>query len=270
MQVAAQADGVGQQPAAVGVERDARLRKARVQRADRLDLFLAAQHAALELEVGETVARVRGLGQAHDGLGRHGLFVAQAEPVVVGARVGLVRQVGLRAVAHVEEVAEHLHRIALLAFAEQRGHGHAQVLAQQVEQRGFGGGHGVDGHAQVEGLQAAPAAVARGKGAAHAVEHGVVVADGLAHDEVARVFERLADLLAARHLAHAGVAGAVGEDQQVAREERAVRAAEVHQHAVVAGHGHDAHGGDDGRARHDGGSSGFRRGHLRARWLSLR
>ena len=248
MQVAAQANGVLQQPAAVGVERDAGLGKALVQRADGFDFFLAAQHAALELEVGEAVACMRGLGQAHDGLGGHGLLVAKTEPVIVGAGVALVGQVGLPAVAHVEEVAEHLHRVALLAFAQQGRHGHFEELAQQVEQRGFDGRDRVDGHAQVEGLQAAPAAVAPGEGAAHAVENGVVPADGLADDEVARVFQRLPDLLAAGHFAHAGVAGAVGQDQQIAREERAVGAAQVHQHAVVARDGDHAHAGDDGGA----------------------
>ncbi len=60
-----------------------------------LDLLVAAQHAALELEVVEAVALVRRLGQAHDGLGRQRLLVAQAEPVVTWrpARVGIGRSV---------------------------------------------------------------------------------------------------------------------------------------------------------------------------------
>jgi hypothetical protein len=37
------------------------------------------------------------------------------------------------------------------------------VLAEQVEQRRFDGGHGMHGDAQVEGLQAAPAGVAAAK-----------------------------------------------------------------------------------------------------------
>ena len=84
------------EPGAVRIERDARLREALVQRDDRLDLLLAAQHAALQLEVVEAVARVRGLGQPHDRLGRQRLLVAQAQPVVAAVGVARVRQVGLR------------------------------------------------------------------------------------------------------------------------------------------------------------------------------
>ena len=46
---------------------------------------LAAQHAALELEVVEAVALMGRLGQPHDRLGRQRLLVAQPEPVVAGA-----------------------------------------------------------------------------------------------------------------------------------------------------------------------------------------
>jgi hypothetical protein len=57
------------------------------------------------------------------------------------------------------------------------------VLAQQVEQGRFDGRHRVDGGAQVEGLQPAPAAVAVGKGLLHALQHLLVRADGLAHHQ---------------------------------------------------------------------------------------
>jgi hypothetical protein len=125
------------------------------------------------------------------------------------------------------------------------------VLAQQVEQGRFDGGDGMDGGAQVEGLQPAAAAVAVGKGLLHLLQqHLLVGADGLAHHQRGGVFQRLADLLAAGHLAHAGAAGAVGQHQQVAGEERAVRAAQVEQHAVAAGHRDGAQRGDDGRGRH--------------------
>ena len=69
----------------------------------------------------------------------------------------------MRAVADVEQVAEHLDRVALLAFAEQRGDRHVEVLAEQVEQRRLDRGDGVDRRAQVEGLLAAAAGVAVGE-----------------------------------------------------------------------------------------------------------
>jgi len=46
---------------------------------------------------------------------------------------------------------------------------------------------------------------------------------------------RRSKVFAAGHLADAGAAGRIGQQHQVAREEGAVRAAEVERHAVVAG-----------------------------------
>ena len=84
------------------------------------------------------------------------------------------------------------------------------MLAEQVEQRRFDRGHRVDGRAQVEGLQAAAAGVAVGELLLHrAAAMPCSVADRLADHERPRVLERLPDLLAARHFADAGVAGAV-------------------------------------------------------------
>jgi len=57
-----------------------------VQRDHRVHFLLAAQHAALELEVGKAVALARRARQAHHGLGRLRFLVAQAEPGVVGIR----------------------------------------------------------------------------------------------------------------------------------------------------------------------------------------
>ncbi len=115
MQVARQAHRLSQRPGAVRVQRDAGLRKARMQRAYRLHFGLAGQRAALELEVAEAVARVRGLGQAHHRLRRQRHLIAQAKPVVVGTGFCAVAQIGLVAVADVEQIAQHLHRLALLA-----------------------------------------------------------------------------------------------------------------------------------------------------------
>jgi len=127
------------------------------------------------------------------------------------------------------------------------------VLAEQVEQRGLQRGDGVNGDAQVEGLQAAAAGVTVGEGAAHLAEQRVVLADRFADQQGAGIVEGLADGFAARHFADADVAGAVLEDEDVAGEPGPMGAAEVHQHAVLPGDGHDGEFGDAGRARHGGG-----------------
>ena len=70
-------DRLGERPAAVRIERDARLGKALVQGGDRLDLGVAGEHAALQLEVDEAVARLRRLGEADDRRGVERRLVAQ-------------------------------------------------------------------------------------------------------------------------------------------------------------------------------------------------
>ena len=87
--VAAQPDRLLQRPRAIRIERDARLGKALRQRRDRLHFRVARQHAALQLEIAEAVARLRRLREAHDRLRRERLLVAQAQPVVVGLRLRL-------------------------------------------------------------------------------------------------------------------------------------------------------------------------------------
>ena len=98
-------------------------------------------------------------------------------------------------------------------------------MAEEIEEGGLNGGDGVDGGAEVEGLQAASGFVAVGELMTDGVEDGVVVRDGLVEDERDGFFEDAADLFAARDLACAGVAGVVGEDDQVASEEGGVGSA---------------------------------------------
>ena len=227
MQIAQQPYRILEQPAAVRVQRDARLRKALVQSPDGFHLVLAAQHATLELEVIETVARVRGLGLAHDGLRCQRLFMAHPAPAISLFRLilrGQVRQVGLRAVAHEEQVAQHLHRLALLPLAQEGRHRHPQVLAQQVQQGRLQCSTGVDGGAQVKGLLPATAGVPVCKVLAHAAQHRLPAPEGLADHQRRSVVQGLLDFLSAGYLANAGAALAVGEDEQVAGEERGVRA----------------------------------------------
>ena len=150
------------------------------QRGHGLHLLRAGENAALQLEIVEAVARLRGFGEAHDGLGRQRLFVAQTQPVVLGVGSTEVGQIGLLAVSDIEQIAEHQNLLALLALAEQRGDGHVEELAQQIEQSGFDGGDGMDGDAQVEGLRAASAGIAVGEALPDGVQDAVIGGDGLA------------------------------------------------------------------------------------------
>ena len=192
--------------------------------------------------------RLRRLGEAHDRLRRHRYLMAQVEPVRLAGLAVDVGQAGLPPVADEEEITERLDAGTLLAFAEQCGDQEIEMLAEQIEQRALHRGHRMDGDAEVEGLLAAAAGVAVGEGLAHRGQDVVAGADGLADDQVAGIFQRLADLLTARHLADTGVAGIVGEDDEVAGEERRVRAAQIEEHAVAAGDRDHFHRRDDGGA----------------------
>ena len=212
--VPAQADGFLQRPGAVGVERHARLGKASGQGGDGFDFFLAAQHAALELEVVEAVAVMRRLGETHDRVRRQGFFVAQAEPVVVGVRRVGIGQIGLACGRRrkTDSRASRPHRAAGLRPARRQREGR-DAGPSRSSRAEFNRGDGMNRDAQVEGLLAAPAGSRGRQIAARTASRMLLQAPMvLPDDQVARVFERLADLLAARHLADADMAGTVGQD----------------------------------------------------------
>ena len=134
-----------------------------------------------------------------------------------------------------------------MPFAEQGGDGLALELAEKVEEGGFDSRDRVDGNAQVEGMQATATGVAVGEGRADLREQLRVAGDLLADEQRRGVFDRLADLLAAGDFAQAGASGVVRDQDDIAREERTMRAAEVEQHAVMTCDGHDTDGLDEGR-----------------------
>ncbi len=109
------------------------------------------------------------------------------------------------------------------------------MLAKQIEQRRLQCGDGMHGDTQVEGLQAAACRVAVGERLPGAVEHAVVVADGVPEHQGSRIFKGLTNGFAARHFAHADMAGAVPENQDVAGKPGTVGTAQVEQHAVLPG-----------------------------------
>ena len=88
--------------------------------------------------------------------------------------------------------------------------------------------------AQVEGLKAAHIVLDVGvQPLAHPVEGGLVVRDAGAQHQMLHVLQRPRDLLAAGYLAHAQIAGAVLQDDDIAGKVRRMRAGKVELHAVV-------------------------------------
>lgn len=252
MHVLAQEDRLIERPGAVGIKRHAGAGKALCQRGDGLDLLLARQYAALQFEVGEAILIVRRLCQPDHGLGGHRFLMPQPKPACLLVFAGHIGQIGLSSIADEEQVTERFDAHPLHAFAEQRGDRQAEMLAQQVEQRRFHRGDGMNHDAEVEGLFAAAAGVAIGEGGAHRGEYVVAGANRLADDQIACILESCADLLAAGNFADADVARIVGEDHQVAGEERRMRAAQIEEHAVATGNRDHLHVGNDRRTRKSG------------------
>ena len=171
--------------------------------------------------------------------------MTQTEPVVTCFGVIQIGQVRPAPIPYIEQIPQHFYLPALLPLAQQCGYGNIQKLAQQIEQCGFESGDGMDGGAKVKSLVPAPARIAVCKLFAHRVEGVVPRTHGLAHDKRPGIFQRLPDALPARHFAHACLAGVVLQDHDIAREVRAMRAAQIEQHAVMPGHRDNLHGGND-------------------------
>ena len=80
----------------------------------------------------------------------------------------------------------------------------------------------------------------------------VIASDRLPDHPIAATLQRLADAFATGHFATADVPGIVLEQHQVAGEKGGVGAAQVEQHAVMAGYRNDLHLDDSGCAAASG------------------
>src|SRR5579864_376 len=162
-------------------------------------------------------------GKAYHRLRRQRLLMPQPKPIDPGHRLAAVEQIGSGAIANKEKIAEHLDRIALLAFSQERRHRNAEELTQKVKQRYFQRGDGMNGHALVESLQSASARIAISKAFAHRAEDVVVPPDRLADQQRPGLFQGLPNPLTAWHLTDAGAAGIVAKNHNVPCKKRRVR-----------------------------------------------
>src|SRR5262249_24415393 len=157
------------------------------------------QDSALQFEIVETVAIMRRVRQPYDRLVRQRFFVPKTEPIV--SSLFPIGQSGLLAVADIKQIAEGFDGVALLALSQERRDRNTQELTEQVEQRSFDGGDRVDGGAQIKSLETAASGVAVGKCAPDGVQDVLIGPDTAAGYQRDRIFERVLDLLAARHFA---------------------------------------------------------------------
>src|SRR5581483_5425695 len=162
-------------------------------------------------------------------------LVTQPTPVVAGAALCEIGEVGFPAIADIKQIAQHLDGVALSSIAEERGNGHAQMLSQEIEQGRLCRRDRMNRDPQIEGLRSAARAVPIAKLRAYSGQQGIVSANGAVEKEGSGLLQRLADLLTARDLADTNMSRAVLDQNDVAREERSMCAAQVQQHAVLPG-----------------------------------
>ena len=115
----AQRDGFVQQPCAVRIHRNARIRKAFFQGACGVDLFFAGQYAAFEFEIFKAIAILCRLCQTHHRLAVHRFLMTQVIPGMLTLLARLIRQIGFRAIADIEQIAQHGNRVALFTRPKQ-------------------------------------------------------------------------------------------------------------------------------------------------------
>src|SRR5699024_4473839 len=184
------ADGIVQEPATVGIQGNARIRKRFFEGTDGFYFIIARKHAAFELEVFETILFGRRTTQLHDGFWGQRFLAANTVPAL-GLWLAQVRQVRLIRIAHVEEVTQDGDTGALLAIAKQFGNWNAEDLAHQVQQAGLNGCDRMYANALVEGLVAASADIFARYLGAKLVEQGLVLGNGLANKKLAGFFNGL-------------------------------------------------------------------------------
>lgn len=151
----------------------------------------------------------------------------------------------LSLVGDVEHVAQHLHFLALLAFAQEGAHGDAQVLPQQIQHGALDGPLAFDHKFQlgnVQGLDSLAVIPLRpGAEAVNVPEHLTIGGHRLAlHQRTHRV-QALAGIFPAVDFPQAGVPGAVGQNDQVSGNAGSVGAGKGHEHTVIACHGDHLH-----------------------------
>ncbi len=180
--------------------------------------------------------------------GCQGFFAADAKPIVSRIFFADVREIGLSSIAHIEEISEHLHFVALLTFSEQRRNGNFEMLPQEIQERRFDRGTSVNRDPQIECLQTAPAGVPICKRAANGAKYLVIPANALPDKKRLCIFERGPDAFTSGHLAYAYMSRAVFQDQNIAGEERTVCSAQIEKHAIRAGNRNDGYLLDPRRA----------------------
>ena len=171
--------------------------------------------------------------------------MTQTIPVTLLILLALIRQRRRFTVANKEQITKHFDFATLLTIAQQRGHVYPQMLTQQIQHCCFDPGNNVNSGTQIEGLQTTPTGIAIGKCIAYGIQHIFIFAKRFADYQRDRIFQGFANFLAAGNFTDASMAGVIFDNHNITREEWGMRAAQIHQHAVVTRNRNNLHSGND-------------------------
>ncbi len=117
-------------------------------------------------------------------------------PVALLIALTLIGQRRGVTVTHEEQVAQHFDFATLLALAQQRGDVDAQMLSQQIQQRGFNPGDNVNGGTQIKVCKPRPPASRSAKRCV-LPQGRFIFAERFPDNQFSGLFQRLADFLSA-------------------------------------------------------------------------
>ena len=179
--------------------------------------------------------------------GQH-LLTAETEPGVRAVALVQILHLPCRhlvLVGDIEHIAQHLHFFALLSLAQKGTHRYAEELAHQVEHGALDGPLALDHELQLGDIQRLDALAVVSVGmfcnAVDLLQHLAVAGYRLAFHQRADRIQAVAGIVAAVDLAHAGVAGIVGQHHQIAGKAGRMCARKSHQHSIVTRNGDDLH-----------------------------
>ena len=237
----AQADCLGKRPGTIRIQCDTCIRECFFECFNGFDLIFTLQYAAFELEIPEAVMLIRSLCKLYDAFRRECFFRAQTIPFIGLMFTGKIRQICLFAVTDKEKIAQELHFVTLTACTQKLTGRQTKIFAQKIKAGRFNSRYGMDHRTQIEGLQAAALCIAVLECFTHIIEDMVVRTNRTSNYDCLRILKCLTDFLAARYFTYTGIAGFIGEDDDIPRKKSSMCSTEIQQHAIVTRYGDNLH-----------------------------
>ena len=246
--ILAKLDGLLQAPCTIRIDVDTRIREALLQCTECIHLLGALQYAALQLEVLEAVLFGQRLCLFDDSLRCQDLLTTQTEPRIRAVALIEILHLACRhllLIRYIEEVAEHLDFLPLLALTEEVTHRNTEELAHQIKHRTLQCPLTLYNELQLRDIQCLDTLsivlCRRVRQLVNLLEDLAILRNRLSFHERLHRIETVTGVVATVNLTDALMSRTVLENHQISRKCRCVTARQRHQHTVIAGHRNDLH-----------------------------